>query len=81
MRELGLATLLSGYVPEGQLLGGLIVYTALSHWLPLIASAFFAGRELWRGIFRGGGRRGAEGEGRAGASIASPARRRAPTVL
>ncbi len=81
VRELGLATLLSGYVPEGQLLGGLIVYTALSHWLPLIASAFFAGRELWRGIFRGGGRKAAEGEGRAGTSIASPARRRAPTVL
>ena len=52
VRELGMATLLSGHVPEGQLLGGLLVYTALSHWLPLIASAFFAGYELWRGIFR-----------------------------
>jgi uncharacterized protein (TIRG00374 family) len=48
-RELGLVALLSGYVPEGQLLSALIVYTALSHWLPLIASAFFAGHELWRG--------------------------------
>src|SRR5215211_277381 len=55
-RELGLAALLSGYVPEGQLLSGLVVHTALSHWLPLIASAFFAGHELRRGIFR---RRGA----------------------
>ena len=53
-RELGLAALLTGYVPEGQLLGGLIVHTALSHWLPLIAGAFFAGHELWRGFFRGG---------------------------
>jgi uncharacterized membrane protein YbhN (UPF0104 family) len=52
VREVGLATLLSGHVPEGQLLGGLIVYAALSHWLPLIARAFFAGHESWRGIFR-----------------------------
>jgi hypothetical protein len=56
-RELGLAVLLSGYVPEGQLLSGLIVYTALSHWLPLIVSSFFAGHELSQGIFRRGGRR------------------------
>jgi glycosyltransferase 2 family protein len=52
VRELGLAALLSGYVPEGQLLSGLVVYTALSHWLPLIASASFAGHELRRGLFR-----------------------------
>jgi uncharacterized protein (TIRG00374 family) len=62
-RELGLATLLAGYVPEGQLLGGLIVYTAFSHWLPLIASAFFAGNELWRGIFRPAAREAANREG------------------
>jgi uncharacterized protein (TIRG00374 family) len=62
-RELGLAALLSGYVPEGQLLSGLIVYTTLSHWLPLIASAFFAGHELWRGVFRGGGRKAVDREG------------------
>jgi glycosyltransferase 2 family protein len=65
-RELGLAALLSGYVPEGQLLSGLIVYTALSHWLPLIASAFFATHELRRGLFRHrGGRKVVEGEGHA----------------
>ena len=52
VRELGLASLLSGYVAEGQLLGGLVVYAALSHWLPLVASAFFAAHESWRGIFR-----------------------------
>jgi glycosyltransferase 2 family protein len=63
-RELGLAALLSGYVPEGQLLSGLIVYTASSHWLPLIASAFFAGHETWRGLLRGGGRKAAGGNGR-----------------
>lgn len=63
-RELGLAALLSGYVPEGQLLSGLIVYTASSHWLPLIASAFFAGHESWRGFLRGGGRKAAGGDGR-----------------
>jgi uncharacterized protein (TIRG00374 family) len=72
VRELGLAALLSSYVPEGQLLGGLIVYTALSHWLPLIASAFFAGHELWRGIFRGGGRKAAVREGHAETPIPSP---------
>jgi hypothetical protein len=63
-REVGLAALLSGYVPEGQLLSGLIVHTALSHWLPLIASAFFIGHELRRGIFRrDGGRKVTEREG------------------
>ncbi len=62
-RELGLAVLLSGYVPEGQLLSGLIVHTALSHWLPLAAGAFFAGHQLWRGIFRAVGGRAAYREG------------------
>jgi hypothetical protein len=57
VRELGLAALLSSYVPEGQLLSGLIIHTALSHWLPLIAGAFFAGHELRRGIFPGEGRK------------------------
>jgi glycosyltransferase 2 family protein len=79
-RELGLAALLSGYVQEGQLLSGLIVHTALSHWLPLIASAFFAGHELWRGIFRRGrGRKAADRRGYAGTPI--PARRRTRAVL
>jgi glycosyltransferase 2 family protein len=63
-RELGLAALLSGYVPEGALLSGLIVYTALSHWLPLIAGAFFASRQLWQGILRRGeGRKTADSGG------------------
>ncbi len=53
-RELGLVALLTGYVPEAQLLSGLVVYTALSHWLPLGAGSFFAGHELWRGILRRG---------------------------
>jgi len=65
-REVGLAALLAGYVPEGQLLSGLVVHTALSHWLPLIASAFFVGHEVRRGIFRrSGGRKVAEREGHA----------------
>jgi glycosyltransferase 2 family protein len=81
VRELGLAALLSGYVPEGQLLSGLIVYTGLSHWLPLIASAFFAGHELWRETFRGGEREGADWEGHTETPVRSPARRRTPTVL
>jgi glycosyltransferase 2 family protein len=67
-RELGLAALLSGYVPEGQLLSGLVVYTALSHWLPLIASAFFTSHELRRGIFRRSrGQMAVEREGHTGA--------------
>jgi uncharacterized protein (TIRG00374 family) len=81
-RELGLAALLSGYVPEGQLLSGLIVHTALSHWLPLIASAFFAGHELWRGFFhRGGGRNAADREGYAQTPAPSLARRRPRAIL
>jgi uncharacterized protein (TIRG00374 family) len=65
-RELGLAALLSSYVPEGQLLSGLVVHTALSHWLPLIASAFFIGHELRRGSFRrSGGRKVVEKESHA----------------
>jgi len=79
-RELGLVALLSGYVPEGELLSGLVVYTALSHWLPLVASAFFAGRELGQRIFRGGGRKPAEGEVCAG-DLAPSSRPRTPTVL
>ena len=81
VRELGLAALLLGYVPEGKLLSGLIVYTGLTHWLPLITSAFFAGHELWRGIFRGGARKAADWEGHAETPVPSPARRRTPTVL
>jgi uncharacterized protein (TIRG00374 family) len=81
VRELGLAALLSGYVPEGQLLSGLIVYTGLSHWLPLIASAFFAGHELWRGVFHGGGRKATDWDGPAGTPVPSPVRPRTPTVL
>jgi glycosyltransferase 2 family protein len=68
-RELGLAALLSGYVAEGQLLSGLVVHTALSHWLPLTASAFFAGRELRRELSRSkGGRKVVEREGHAEAT-------------
>jgi glycosyltransferase 2 family protein len=53
-RELGLAALLSGYAAEGQLLSGLIIHTALSHWLPVAVAAFFVGHQLWREIFRRG---------------------------
>jgi glycosyltransferase 2 family protein len=81
VRELGLMALLSGYVPEGQLLSGLIIYTVMSHWLPLIASAFFAGHELWRGIFCGEGRKAAVREGHAETPVTSPARRRTRVVL
>jgi glycosyltransferase 2 family protein len=75
-RELGLAALLSGYVPEGQLLSGLIVHTALSHWLPLIVGAFVAGRQLWQGIFRRG-----EALEATEAQIPAPTRHRTRVVL
>src|ERR687893_1093592 len=81
-RGVGLAALLSGYVPEGQLQSRLIVHTALSHWLPLIASAFFAGHELWRGLFhRGGGRNAADREGYAQTPALSFARRRPRAII
>ncbi len=54
VRELGLAALLSGYAAEGQLLSGLIIHSALSHWLPVTVAAFFVGHQLWREIFRRG---------------------------
>jgi glycosyltransferase 2 family protein len=44
-RELGLAVLLSPHVPQEQLLSGIIVYTGLTHWLPVIVAAFFAGHQ------------------------------------
>jgi glycosyltransferase 2 family protein len=56
-REMGLAALLSGHVPQEVLLSGLIVYAALTHWLPIVAGAFFAGSQTWRAITgRVGGR-------------------------
>ena len=48
-RELGFAALLTTYVPEEQLLSGIIVYTGLAYYLPVIVGAFFAGRQLWQG--------------------------------
>ena len=48
VRELGFAALMTAYVPEGQLLSGTIVYTGLTHYLPVIVGAFFFGRQLWK---------------------------------
>jgi uncharacterized membrane protein YbhN (UPF0104 family) len=79
-RELGLVALLSAHVPEGQLLSGIVVYTGLTYYLPVVVGALFAGRQLWREIFRrGGGRKAAERRGRAGAQ--TPAHRRTRAVL
>jgi uncharacterized protein (TIRG00374 family) len=81
-RELGLVALLSGYVPEGQLLSGLIVYTGLTHWLPVTVAAFFVGHQLWPGIVRqGSGRKDADKSGYAKTRIGTPTRPRTPTVL
>jgi hypothetical protein len=48
VRELGFAALMTASVPEGQLLSGTIVYTGLTHYLPVIVGAFFFGRQLWK---------------------------------
>ena len=42
-RELGLAALLSAHVPEGQLLSGIVVYSGLTYYLPVVVGALFAG--------------------------------------
>jgi uncharacterized membrane protein YbhN (UPF0104 family) len=46
-RELGLAALLSAHVPEGQLLSGIVVYSGLTYYLPVVVGALFAGSQLW----------------------------------
>ena len=48
VRELGFAALMTASVPEGQLLSGTIVYTGLTHYLPVIVGAFFFSRQLWK---------------------------------
>jgi uncharacterized protein (TIRG00374 family) len=81
-RELGWVALLSGHVPEGQLLSGLSIYTALSHWLPLIVGAFFAGRQLWQWLARHGEAKGKRtGETALGRETSRPTRRRASAAL
>ena len=50
-RELGLAALLSAHVPEGQLLSGIVVYSGLTYYLPVVVGALFAGRQLWLQVF------------------------------
>jgi uncharacterized protein (TIRG00374 family) len=80
-RELGLGVLLSTHVPEGQLLSGLIVYSGLTHWLPVTVAAFFVGHELWRGSYRGGGGKATDREDLAGTPAPASARPRTPTIL
>jgi glycosyltransferase 2 family protein len=50
-RELGLAALLSAHVPEGQLLSGIVVYSGLTYYLPVVVGALFAGSQLWLQLF------------------------------
>jgi glycosyltransferase 2 family protein len=79
-RELGLVALLSAHVPEGQLLSGIVVYTGLTYYLPVVVGASFAGRQLWREVFRRGeGRKAAHRRGRPGTS--TPAHPRTRAVL
>ena len=46
--ELSFATLLSAYASQAHLLSGLIIYAGLTHYLPTVVGAFFAGRQLWQ---------------------------------
>jgi uncharacterized membrane protein YbhN (UPF0104 family) len=71
-RELGLAALLSAHVPEGQLLSGIVVYSGLTYYLPVVVGALFAGRQLWLQAFPSKGGRPHIGE---------RALRRRPTVV
>jgi glycosyltransferase 2 family protein len=48
-REFGFAALLTAFVPEEQLLSGTVIYAGLAYGLPVIAGAFFVGRQLWQG--------------------------------
>jgi glycosyltransferase 2 family protein len=81
-RELGLAALLSAHVPEGQLLSGIVVYTGLTYYLPVVVGASFAGRQLWREVFRRGeGRKAALRRGHPATSTPAPAHRRTRAVL
>jgi uncharacterized protein (TIRG00374 family) len=81
-RELGLAALLSAYVPEEQLLSGIVVYTVLTYYLPVVVGALFAGRRLWREVFRSGeGRKAAHRRARAGTATSGPAHRRTRAVI
>jgi uncharacterized protein (TIRG00374 family) len=77
-RELGLAALLSAHVPEEHLLSGIVVYTGLTYYLPVVVGASFAGRQLWREIFhRGEGRKAAHRRGRPETSTSAFHRTRA----
>jgi glycosyltransferase 2 family protein len=81
-RELGLAALLSAHVPEGQLLSGIVVYTGLTYYLPVVVGALFAGRQLWREVFRRGeGRKTPHRRGRPMPPTSVPAHRRTRTVI
>jgi uncharacterized protein (TIRG00374 family) len=77
-RELGLAALLPAHVPEEHLLSGIVVYTGLTYYLPVVVGASFAGRQLWREIFhRGEGRKAAHRRGRPETSTSAFHRTRA----
>lgn len=51
-RELVFVSLLSAHIPDGQLLGGLVLYTGLTYALPAIVGAFFFGEKLLQGLDR-----------------------------
>ena len=46
--ELGFAALISSHVSGNFLSSGVIIYTGLTHYLPVIVGAFFVGLYLWR---------------------------------
>lgn len=48
--ELGFAALLTAYVPDNQLLNGVVIWRGLTHYLPVLAGALFASRYVWQSI-------------------------------
>ena len=46
--ELGFAALISSHVSGNFLSSGVIIYTGLTHYLPVIVGAFFVGLYIWR---------------------------------
>lgn len=46
--ELGFAGFLAAYTTHGELVSGVVIYAGLTHYLPTIVGAFYAGRQLWQ---------------------------------
>lgn len=48
--ELSFAALLAAYVPDSELLNGVVIWRGLTHYLPVMVGALFASRYAWQSI-------------------------------